>query len=290
MKALLSSLLILAAILTQAPRESHSDQSFPGSEIRSLEGKAYLSLASASSSSMYREEDRRSWTEPYTGMSFVWVPGGCYEMGCGRWTDECKEDEKPVHEVCVDGFWFGKYEVTQAEWTKVMQNNPSRFKKGDNYPVENVSWKDIEAFIEQLGARSETQFVFRLPTEAEWEFACRSAGKAEKFAGGRDVNDVAFYIENSDYSTQPVGTKQQNGLGLNDMSGNVMEWCMDTYNERAYSLHERTNPVHIGGETKRVCRGGGWDFRSGNARCSHRCRHEQSFGDDFIGFRLVRVR
>ncbi|THB71699.1 MAG: formylglycine-generating enzyme family protein [Desulfovibrio sp.] len=90
------------------------------------------------------------WVEPVTGMEFVWVPGGCYEMGCGAWTEDCDEDEFPVHEVCVDSFWMGKYEVTQGQWAAVMGGNPSYFANGDSHPVERVSWEDSQAFIEQL--------------------------------------------------------------------------------------------------------------------------------------------
>ncbi|MGB7031583.1 MAG: SUMF1/EgtB/PvdO family nonheme iron enzyme [Syntrophobacteria bacterium] len=92
------------------------------------------------------------WKEPVTGMEFVWVPGGCYEMGCGNWTSDCARDEKPVHEVCVDGFWMGKTEVTQEQWKQVMGENPSEFKKGDNYPVENAIWAEMEKFTMKLSS------------------------------------------------------------------------------------------------------------------------------------------
>lgn len=125
-----------------------------------------------------KDEGRKpgeTWREPRTGVELVWVPSGCYEMG----SNSGDSDEKPVHEVCVDGFWIGKYEVTQGQWKRVMGNNPSRFKKGDNYPVERVSWNDVKAFIQKLNSMNSGQFDLRLPTEVEWEYAARSGGKNE---------------------------------------------------------------------------------------------------------------
>ncbi|MDB4444681.1 PEGA domain-containing protein, partial [bacterium] len=156
------------------------------------------------------------WRESVTGMEFVWVPGGCYEMGCGSWTSDCDGDEKPVHEVCVDGFWMGKYEVTQGQWKLVMGSNPSHFKKGDNYPVELVSWNDAKGFKRKLSSMNRGKYTFRLPTEAEWEYACRSGGQPEEYAGGSDVDRVGWYLDNSGHSTHPVGTKTANGLGIYD--------------------------------------------------------------------------
>ena len=161
------------------------------------------------------------WKEPVTGMEFVWVPGGCYEMGCGSWTNDCSSDEKPVHEVCVDGFWMGKTEVTQGQWKQIMGDNPAMFKKGDNYPLENALYEEMEKFMNKLSTVSKGAYVFRFPTEAEWEYASRSGGKPEKYAGGSDLNQVAWYSGNSDDSTHAVATKAPNGLGLFDMNGNV---------------------------------------------------------------------
>ncbi len=161
-----------------------------------------------------RGPDGKTWTDSVTGMAFVWVPKGCFEMGCGTWTSDCDSDEKPVHEVCLDSFWMGKHEVTQGEWKKIMGNNPSTFKKGDKYPVERVSWNDAQEFIRRLNAKTGGRGKFRLPTEAEWEYACRSGGKPQKYAGGSDPDRVAWYGSNSGGSTHPVGTKAANGLGI----------------------------------------------------------------------------
>ncbi len=185
------------------------------------------------------------WKEPVTGMEFVWVPGGSYQMGCGSWAGDCDSDEKPAHEVYVDGFWMGKYEVTQGQWKQIMGNNPSGFKKGDRYPVESVSWNDAKKFLVKLNAEKQGKYEFRLPTEAEWEYACRSGGKEEKYAGFSDDNKLEQYVNFCDKNcvyefrkeeqndkhkyTSPVGKYEPNALGLHDMSGNVQEWCEDSY-------------------------------------------------------------
>ena len=211
---------------------------------------------------------RREWKDPTTGMEFVWVEGGTYQMGCGPWAGECKSNESPVHEVTVSGFWIGKYTVTQGQWQKVMGSNPSGFKKGDNYPVETVSWEDAKEFIRNLNSKS--GYSFRLPSEAEWEYAARSGGKAEKYAGGNDVDAVAWYAANSGRSTHPVGTKAPNGLGMYDMSGNVFQWCEDLYEDVAYKNRQRNNPISTSGGPYRVLRGGSWSRDAAWVRCTFR--------------------
>jgi formylglycine-generating enzyme required for sulfatase activity len=235
------------------------------------------------------------WKEPVTGIEFVWVPKGCFEMGCGNWTSDCSRDEKPVHEVCVDGFWMGKTEVTQGQWEQVMGENPSEFKKGDDYPVEKVKWPEVEKFTKKLSSLTTSPYEFRLPTEAEWEYAARSGGKPEKYAGGSDLDRVAWYHGNSSRSTHPVATKDPNELGLFDMTGNVHEWCADNYGARAYRKHKRNNPL-FRGETVyyRIYRGGSWNSNPKSARCSARSyelgmRYLQlPYRSNDLGFRLVR--
>ena len=230
-----------------------------------------------------------TWTDPVTGMEFVQVPGGCYQMGCGSWSSDCRDNEKPVHEVCVDGFWMGRYEVTQGQWKRIMGSNPSRFKKGDNYPVERVSWDDAKEFIKKLNAKSNGSYEFRLPTEAEWEYACRSGGKPEKYCGGSDVDSLAWYRGNSGKSTHPVGTKDPNGLGIYDMSGNIWEWCEDIYAKDAYSKHNRNNPIYAGGGPNRVRRGGSWDSGPRSVRSADRFGNKPGFRYSSLGFRLLRT-
>ena len=226
-----------------------------------------------------------TWRDPVTQMEFVWVPQGCFQMGSNEYSSEVH------HEACISGLWLGKYEVTQGQWQRVMGNNPSSFKEGDNYPVDQVSWTDAKEFISKLNAQGSAKF--RLPTEAEWEYAARSGGRPEKYAGGNDVGSVAWYDSNSGGSMHAVGTKAPNGLGLYDMSGNVWEWCEDVYSASAYSSHLRENPLYGGGGSVRVIRGGSWFDRPTYVRSSNRGRAPQDNRDGDrsrnIGFRLVRV-
>ena len=175
------------------------------------------------------------WKDPVTSIEFVWIPKGCYQMGCGSCVGDCESDEKPVHEVCLEGFWLDKTEVTQGQWQQIMGSNPSNFKNGNTYPVETVSWNDTQAFIQKLSSRSGKRFV--LPTEAQWEYAARSGGKTERYSGSSNIDRVAWHDGNSGYKIHPVATKSANDLGLYDMSGNVCEWCQDVYDEKAYEKH-----------------------------------------------------
>ncbi|AMK10903.1 formylglycine-generating enzyme required for sulfatase activity [Pseudodesulfovibrio indicus] len=223
-----------------------------------------------------------TWSDPTTGMEFVFVPGGCFQMGSSSGVDY----EKPVHEVCVDGFWMGKYEVTQTEWQRVMKNNPAHF-KGERNPVEQVSWNDVQDYIKRLNAKGNG--TFRLPTEAEWEYAARSGGRDEKYAGGNNVDHVAWYRDTSNGKTHPVGTKAPNGLGLYDMSGNVWEWCQDVYDQNAYSRHSHQNPVYSGKTGYYVERGGGWGGMAWDVRAANRAKSVPSSRNSYRGFRLLRT-
>lgn len=218
--------------------------------------------------------------ESATGMKFIYVPKGCFMMG----SNEGSDDEKPVHKVCVDAFWMGQYEVTQGQWQKIMGKNPAHFQKGNSYPVEQVSWDDSQEFIKKLNNKTEKSY--RLPTEAEWEYACRGNGSG-KYCGGDNVNDLAWYSKNSNDSTHPVGNKQANDFGLHDMSGNVWEWCADWYDEKYYASIFEENPIGPLSGTNRILRGGGW-LRS-PVRCRSVRRHgdHPGYRDDHIGFRLT---
>jgi formylglycine-generating enzyme required for sulfatase activity len=203
------------------------------------------------------------WRDQVTGMEFVWVPGGTFEMGCGSWDRECFDWEKPPHRVTVSGFWLGKTEVTQGQWTRIIGSNPSKFTNGDDYPVEQVDWDDAQQFISKLNSQS-GGVRFRLPTEAEWEYACRAGGKEQVnawgngepgAAGGKVANlgDVSAKRMHGDFTwlgrptyddgfaeTAPVANFAPNGLGLFDMSGNVFEWVQDAY--QTYSGGTATAP------------------------------------------------
>ena len=228
---------------------------------------------------------KNSFVDPVTKMEFIYVPGGWFKMG--DIFGDGENHEKPVHDVHLYGFFIGKYPVTQGQWEVIMNKNPSHFKKGNNYPVEQVSWDDIQAFIQKLNNISKVN-TYRLPTEAEWEYAARSGGKNEKYAGGQNIEDVAWYDKNSNRSTHKVGQKSPNGLGLYDMSGNVWEWCEDIYQENSYTKHSIHNPVFSGNNDGfRVLRGGCWNRNAGNCRVASRGRYVPGIRGNYFGFRLV---
>ena len=216
--------------------------------------------------------------------NMVYVSGGTFTMGeKGR---KAYDDEKPTHSVTLSSYYICKYEVTQALWRAVMDSNPSGF-KGDNLPVENVNWDDCQTFINRLN--NYTGRNFRLPTEAEWEFAARGGNNSRhyKYSGSNYIGDVAWYDGNSGNRTHPVGTKQTNELGLYDMSGNVWEWCSDWYG--SYSSYSQTNPTGPNSGSYRVLRGGSWDFIAWCCRASDRLYGVPggSDGDNNLGLRLV---
>ena len=204
------------------------------------------------------------------GVSFdmVWVEGGTFHMGAtSEQSENAWDDENPVHSVTLSGYYIGKTEVTQALWKTVMGSNPSSF-KGDNLPVECVSWDDCQEFIRKLSAL--TGQNFRLPTEAEWEFACRGGNNSRgyKYSGSNDIDSVAWYKDNSGGNTHPVATKLSNELGICDMSGNVWEWCSDWYDK--YSSGLLVNPKGPYDGTTHVDRGGSWISDAGHCRSSIR--------------------
>ena len=251
--------------------------------VETISGNGSGTGAGAGTGSGAGHQAGDTWTDSVTGMEFVWVPGGCFNMG----SNEGGDDEKPIHEVCLDGFWIGKYEVTQREWQSIMGNNPSYFKKGNRFPVENVSWDDAKAFIKKLNGR--TGETFALPSEAQWEYAARSGGKNQIYSGGNDVDRFAWYTKNRSGTTHKVGTKAANDLGIHDMSGNVWEWCEDIYADDAYKKHTRNNPIYAQSGSFRVFRGGCWDNNPAYVRCAFRCRNAPDFRYSLLGFRLLRA-
>ena len=215
--------------------------------------------------------------------NMVRVEGGTFTMGAtAEQGSDADNDEKPAHQVTLSTYYIGKYEVTQAEWQAVMGTNPSRF-KGDNLPVENVNWFDCQEFIRKLNELTGKEF--RLPTEAEWEYAARGGKRSygAKYAGGSDIGNVAWYKENSNETTHPVGLKRANELGLYDMSGNVWEWCQDWKGD--YSSTSQTNPQGPATGTGRVLRGGSWLNVARFCRLSFRFNYDPD--GSYYGLRLA---
>ena len=215
----------------------------------------------------------------------VRVEAGTFTMGATPEMKDPWDDEKPVHQVTLtNDYYIGKYEVTQALWQAVMGNNPSGF-KGDNLPVENVSWDDCQEFINKLNRI--TGKTFRLPTEAEWEYATRGGKKSRgyQYSGSNNISDVAWYDSNSGNKTHAVGSKQANELGIYDMSGNVWEWCHDW--DGSYSSSSQVNPTGANSGSRRVDRGGSWINDAGCCRSSCRGSYTPVNRLDILGLRLV---
>jgi len=212
----------------------------------------------------------------------IFVEGGTFMMG----SDDGENDEKPVHSVTVNSFYISKYEVTQKEWLEIMGNNPS-YSKGDNLPVENVSWNDIQEFIKKLNQT--TGKTYRLPTEAEWEYAAKGGNKSKgyKYAGSNNIEEVAWYSNNSDGETHPVGTKKPNELGIYDMTGNVWEWCQDWYDKEYYRNSPSNNPKGPSSGTRCVLRGGSWVSSYSYCRSAIRNYVNPDGVNNYFGARLV---
>ncbi len=214
------------------------------------------------------------------GMEFVLVENGTFMMGSnsGYW-------EKPVHQVTISqDYYIGKYEVTQAQWVAVMGYNPSRW-KGDNLPVEYVSWDSVQVFIAKLNELEGTD-KYRLPTEAQWEFAARGGNKSQgyTYAGSNNIDEVAWYDGNSSYTTHQVGTKKANELGIYDMAGNVWECCSDWYG--SYSSSSQTDPTGASSGIYRVLRGGSWYNLANYCRVAGRVLNNPGYSGSSPGFRL----
>ncbi len=215
----------------------------------------------------------------------VFVKGGSFQMG----SNGGEEDEKPVHSVTLSGYYIGKYEVTQKQWRDVMGSDPAKlaFPGCDDCPVERVSWEDVQTFLQNLN--SKTGKNYRLPTEAEWEFAALGGNSSKNYtySGSNNVNDVAWYKENSDSKTHPVGGKQINELNIYDMTGNVWEWCSDWYDEKYYESSPSQNPKGASSGSLRVNRGGSWRLTTVYCRLTNRNGNGPTFREQFLGFRVA---
>ena len=248
-----------------------------------------------------------------TNIEMLLIPPGEFVMGKSKGDDEASPDELPAHEVTLtQAFYLGRYEVTQQQFTEIMKVNRSRFAKfvaptvealmedgftkseaqekvkswvapqpasdakGKEWPVETVSWGDCAAFCKKAG--------FRLPTEAEWEYACRAGTRTPRYG---ELGEIAWCLENSNHETHAVGTKLANALGLHDMLGNVWEWVNDWYGD--YSADAQTNPQGPASGSSRVLRGGSWYSVSNSCRTSDRSSCNPDSSDDFIGYRVART-
>jgi formylglycine-generating enzyme required for sulfatase activity len=266
----MSKLLLAAALSLSCVNPSYAQ---PGQ----MSGKSVAEKQPAPAATSH------GFTDPATGMEFVPVPGGCFQMG-DTFGDVSDRDKSPVHEVCVSDFSIGKYEVTQGQWRRVMGSNPSHFSNcGDDCPVEKVSWNDAQEFIARLNRQSGK--TYRLPTEAEWEYACRSGGKKEKYCGGDNADEVAWYEGNSGGKTHRAGAKQPNGLGIYDMSGNVWEWVQDWY--KRYESGRQQDPAGPSSGDNRVLRGGSWNNSAWIVRAALRFNYKPDSRYNNHGFRLA---
>jgi len=218
-----------------------------------------------------------------SAFEMVFVQGGTFTMG--SFGDIVEPNEKPAHKVTLSSFNIGKYEVTEGEWKTIMGSNPSKVPKGNNYPVEGVSWHDVQEFVSKLNVR--TGKNYRLPTEAEWEYAAKGGEQTiiYEYSGGSNINDLAWYIGNSSNGKRTVGTQAPNQLGIYDMSGNVYEWCEDWYG--TYSGEEQSNPTGPSFGSNRVMRGGSWNSNASGCRNAARFSKNPNERNLDIGFRLV---
>ncbi len=233
-----------------------------------------------------KQEQIKKQTFTVNGVSFVMVEvkGGTFTMGAtSEQVGDSRDNEKPAHSVTLSSYHIGQTEVTQALWQAVMGSNPSYF-KGSNRPVERVSWEDCQEFLSRLNRITGKRF--RLPTEAEWEYAARGGHSGGyKYSGSNNINDVAWYNDNSGSTTHPVAIKQPNELGLYDMSGNVWEWCSDWYGD--YSSSAQSNPTGPSSGSYRVFRGGSWSYFARHCRVSSRSSLSLDLRDFSLGLRLA---
>ena len=271
--------------------------------VKKMEGKSSGTTISSSYNSgngggSYSYGSGQNYTENAFGinMKMVYVEGGSYNMGCtGEQGGDCYNDEKTVRYVTVSDFYIGQFEITQAQWQAVMGTSvyqqqskaggSSTYGTGNDYPMYYVSWEEAKEFCRRLS--QQTGKTYRLPTEAEWEYAARGGNKTQnsKYAGGFSLDYVGWYTSNSGNRTHAVGNKSANELGIYDMSGNVREWCEDWYGD--YRSYDTDNPKGATSGSFRVLRGGSWNYSATLCRVSHRGNISPGYRYDFNGFRVV---
>ena len=250
---------------------------------RRAEAAAEAARRRAEAAAAAAEERRKIVAALVAGNEFVRIPPGEFRMGSK--SSEADNDERPVTKVRISrGFYLGKYEVTQGQWQAVMGSNPSRFDEcGPDCPVELVSWDDVQEFIERLNAQSGGA-RYRLPTEAEWEYAARAGTTGDRYG---NLGAIAWYEDNSGRRTHPVGQKAPNAWGLHDMLGNVWEWVGDWYG--SYPGGRVTDPTGPSSGSWRVLRGGGWIYGARYCRASVRFYYSPGHRRGVLGFRLLRT-
>ena len=227
-------------------------------------------------------------------MTFADIPGGSFLMGSPADEQGRFSDEEPRHPVEIEPFQIMTTEVTQAMWKEVMGENPaSGPAAGDEYPVFNVSWYDCVEFVEKLNERDDG-YAYRLPSEAEWEYACRAGTETRYYWGddpdGTEIEDYAWYRDNSEEHAHPVAEKEPNPWGLYDMSGNVWEWCRDSWHDDYTGAPNDGSPREQAGASERVSRGGSWLGDAGQCRSAYRFLNSADFAYGAQGFRVVRTR
>ena len=250
-----------------------------------LDGQVSISDVTALIDILLSPTDQVTLTVNGVAFTMVHVEGGMFTMGCtsDQWPDH-RRNEAPVHEVTLSGYYIGQTEVTQELWNAVMGKNPSKFIDPQR-PVETVSMFACAEFVDKLSEL--TGKVFRLPTEAEWEFAARGGNKSRhyKYSGSNEVDDVAWYAGNSGLESHPVATKAPNELGIHDMSGNVLEWCMDWY--YYYTQDPCVNPVGPDSGDENVYRGGCWESDACFCRNATRDKLDPDTAMNVLGLRVV---
>ena len=269
--------------LSTTPPKKQNATSTPA-KIQSTTSSSLRSSSSSSSSSNSSSISNSQRVLQELANNMVYVQGGTFTMGAtSEQGSDAYDDEKPAHSVTLSSFYICKYEVTQELWQAVMGSNPSTF-KGNYNPVECVSWYDCKTFISKLN--SLTGKNYRLPTEAEWEYACRGGNRSNgyKYSGSNTLSDVAWYSLNSGNKTTMVRIKSSNELGIYDMSGNVYEWCSDWYGN--YSNMAQTNPTGPNSGSNRILRGGCWYNNAKYCRSTTRYSYVPGYSSCSIGFRL----
>ena len=238
---------------------------------------------------------RKIFTVKGITFKMILVDGGTFTMGATTEQTGAQYDEKPAHPVTLSDYYIAETEVTQGLWKAVTGYSPTSggdswsasYGIGDNYPAYLISYEDVQSFITQLNAL--TGVTFRMPTEAEWEYAARGGNQSKGYlySGSNTLGNVAWYTDNSGSMTHPVATKAANELGLYDMSGNVWEWCSDWYNSSYYSSSPQNNPQGPSSGSSRVRRGGDWHYGATGCRVANRNFYTPSDRSTYLGVRLA---